>query len=232
MKIGLNQLPIWSLDGTICSRNLKSFPTFSIGKKEKKENTFLTNKCYPNSPPDISPSSSIFTNKGVEKPNQLIWQHGERELYIYNRLASDDHSNCSCPLFHFGWPVLLVEIGLFPIQTDSKPSHPAKPKLNPTPKDLIPASPKLTSLLFSLHHDPTLSTASSFFFFSFFLLFPILFLFAYMVLLSLWFSFIHGTFSASLFFPSPCKILQEEYLRGFFWQITKLVQFWYNLNQK
>lgn len=76
-------------------------------------------------------------------------------------------AHCSCPLFRFGWPVLLVEIGLFPIQTDSKPSHPAKPKLNPTPKDLIPASPKLTSLLFSLHHDPTLSTASSFFFFFF-----------------------------------------------------------------
>ena len=102
MKIGLNQLPIWSLDGTICSRNLKSFPTFSIGKKEKKENTFLTNKCYPNSPPDISPSSSIFTKEGVEKPNQLIWQHRgerEREMYIYNRLASNDHSTLFLPTF-------------------------------------------------------------------------------------------------------------------------------------
>lgn len=141
-------------------------------------------------------------------------------------------AHCSCSLYRFGWPVLLVEIGLFPIP-DSKPSHPAKPKLNPTPKDLIPASPKLTSLLFSLHDDPTLSTASSFFFFSFFLLFPILFSFAFVILLSLWFSFIHSKFSASLFFPSPCKILQEEYLRGFFWQITKLVSILiYNLNQK
>lgn len=129
---------------------------------------------------------------------------------------------CSCPLFRFGWSVLLVEVGLFPIHADSKSTHHAKSKLNPTPNDLIPASPNLTSLLFSLHHDPTLCTAS-FLFFSFLLLFPILFSFVFVILLSLWFSFICSTFSASLFFPSPCKSLQEEYLRGFFWQITKLV---------
>lgn len=94
------------------------------------------------------------------------WRERERCTYTTGQQAMTI-AHCSCPLFRFGWPVLLVEIGLFPIQTDSKPSHPAKPKLNPTPKDLIPASPKLTSLLFSLHHDPTLSTASSFFFFFF-----------------------------------------------------------------